>query len=88
MRAAVAGVCALLSSFLLPLTLQAQEPGLVVRQLDFAGNKSIPEEVLRAGIVTTTSSWFASFALVRWIGLGEKRYFDEEEFRRDRAISS
>jgi outer membrane protein insertion porin family len=83
MRAAVAGVCGLLSPFLLAVTLQAQEPEIVVRELHFVGNKSIPEEVLRAGIVTTTSSWFASFALVRWIGLGEKRYFDEEEFRRD-----
>ena len=83
MRAAVAGVCGLLSPFLLAVTLQAQEPEIVVRELHFVGNKSIPDEVLRAGIVTTTSSWFASFALVRWIGLGEKRYFDEEEFRRD-----
>jgi outer membrane protein insertion porin family len=83
MRAAVASVCALLSPLLLAVTLQAQEPGPVVRQLDFAGNRSIEEEVLRAAIVTTASSWFARNPLVRWIGLGEKRYFDEAEFRRD-----
>jgi outer membrane protein assembly factor BamA len=83
MRAAVAGVCALLSSFLLPLTLQAQEPGLVVRQLDFAGNKSITDEVLRAAIVTTASTWFARNPPFRYLGLGEKRYLNEEEFRRD-----
>ena len=83
MRAAVAGVCGLLSSFLLPLTLQAQVPGLVVRQLDFAGNKSITAEVLRAAIVTTASTWFARNPPFRYLGLGEKRYLNEEEFRRD-----
>ena len=59
MRAAVAGVCGLLSPFLLAVTLQAQEPEIVVRELGFVGNKSIQDEVLRAGIVTTNSSWFA-----------------------------
>src|SRR5262245_51832810 len=83
MRAAVAGVGALLSSLLLPMTLQAQQAGPVVRQLDFVGNRSIEDEVLRAAIVTTASSWFARAPVVRWIGLGEKRYYDEEEFRRD-----
>ena len=83
MRAAVAGVCALLSSLLLPMTLQAQETGLVVRQLDFQGNKSITDEVLRAAIVTTASTWFARNPPFRYLGLGEKRYLNEEEFRRD-----
>ena len=83
MRAAVAGVCALLCTLLLAATLHAQDQGRVVRGLDFVGNESIPDELLRAGISTTNSSWFATFALVSWIGLGEKRYFDEEEFRRD-----
>ena len=46
MRAAVAGVCGLLSPFLLAVTLQAQEPEIVVRELDFVGNKAIPDEVL------------------------------------------
>ena len=53
MRAAVAGVCALLSPLLLTVTLQAQETGPVVRQLNFAGNRSIEDEILRAAIVTT-----------------------------------
>jgi outer membrane protein assembly factor BamA len=83
MRAAVAGVCALLLSLLPPVTLQAQESGLVVRQLDFEGNKSITDEVLRAAIVTTTSTWFARYPPFRYLGLGEKRYLNEEEFRRD-----
>ena len=83
MRAAVAGVCGLLWT-LLELD-RAREPRAerVIRGLDFVGNKSITDEVLRAGISSTNSSWFARFPLVSWLGLGEKRYFDEEEFRRD-----
>ena len=61
----------------------AQEPQRVVRKLDFEGNKAIPDELLATAIATTNSSWFARAFLFRWIGLGEKRYFDEQEFRRD-----
>lgn len=61
----------------------AQERPLVVRGLDFEGNKSIPDHALSIAIGTTNSSWFARSRLVRWIGLGEKRYFDQLEFRRD-----
>ena len=55
MRAAVASVCALLSPLLLTVTLQAQDTGPVVRQLDFTGNRSIEDEVLRAAIVTRSA---------------------------------
>jgi outer membrane protein insertion porin family len=64
-------------------TLLGQEPQLVVRQLDFRGNQAIPDEVLASGIATTNSSWFARNPLVRWVGLGAKRSFDPQEFRRD-----
>ena len=83
MRAAVAGVCGLLSPLLLAAALQAQEPERVIRGLDFQGNEAIADEVLAAAISTTMSSWFARNFFVRWLGLGAKRYFDEEEFRRD-----
>jgi outer membrane protein assembly factor BamA len=86
MRAAVAIVCALLSLLLPAATLQAQattESDLVVRRLAFEGNQALPDEILAAAIVTTNSSWFARAIPFRWLGLGEKRYFDEEEFRRD-----
>jgi outer membrane protein assembly factor BamA len=83
MRAAVAAVCGLLSPLLLAATLQAQEPERVIRGLSFEGNNSLTDEVLAAAISTTRSSWFARSFFVRWLGLGEKRYFDEEEFRRD-----
>src|SRR4029077_17752874 len=36
-----------------------------------------------AAIATTNSSAFATSPFLRWTGLGEKRYFDELEFRRD-----
>jgi outer membrane protein assembly complex protein YaeT len=61
----------------------AQQPARVVRQLTFEGNKALPDEVLAAAIATTNSSWFARNFLFRWLGLGAKRYFDEQEFRRD-----
>jgi outer membrane protein assembly factor BamA len=83
MRAAVAGVCAVLSPLLLAATLQAQQPERVIRQLDFVGNASVPDQVLAAAISTTNSSWFARAFPFRWLGLGEKRFFDEQEFRRD-----
>ena len=65
-----------------PLAAQ-QDEDLVVRKLDFVGNRAIPDEVLASAIATTNSSWFARAFLFRWLGLGEKRYFDEQEFRRD-----
>lgn len=55
----------------------------MVRSLDFEGNKAIDDATLSAAIGTTNSSWFARSLLVKWIGLGEKRFFDPIEFRRD-----
>jgi outer membrane protein insertion porin family len=60
-----------------------QQPQRVVRQLSFEGNEAISDEVLAAAIVTTNSSWFARAFFFRSLGLGAKRFFDEEEFRRD-----
>ena len=61
----------------------AQQNQLVVRQLKFEGNRAIPDEILVNAISTTNSSWFARAFLFRSLGLGAKRYFDEQEFRRD-----
>jgi outer membrane protein assembly complex protein YaeT len=63
--------------------LSAQENPRVVRQVAFEGNEAISDEVLATAISTTQSSWFARSFFFRWLGLGEKRYFDEQEFRRD-----
>ncbi len=55
----------------------------VVRGLRFEGNHALGAQTLERAIGTTNSSWFARAWPVRWIGLGQKRYFDETEFRRD-----
>ena len=61
---------------------QADRP-LVVRGLKFEGNHAIDDYRLSIAIGTTNSSTFATAWYFRWIGLGEKRYFDPIEFRRD-----
>jgi outer membrane protein insertion porin family len=67
---------------LAPLAAQ-QEAQRVVRGLSFEGNHAIDDYTLTAAIATTNSSAFATSPFLRWLGLGEKRYFDELEFRRD-----
>ena len=73
----------LLAALAAPTVLAAQEQERVVRGLTFVGNRAIDDLTLASAIATTKSSWWATFVLVRWTGLGEKRYFDELEFRRD-----
>ena len=63
--------------------LSAQDQERVVRGLRFEGNRAYDNVTLESVIATTKSSWWARSTLVRWIGLGEKRYFSELEFRRD-----
>ena len=84
MRAAVAGVCGLLSPLLLAATLQAQEPERVVRELDFVGQRVHPGRGPRRRHQHHRSrAGSPAFSCSAGSGLGEKRYFDEEEFRRD-----
>ena len=79
-----ARLAGLLVALALAVPAAAQQPQLVVRQLKFEGNKAIPDYVLAAAIVTTNSNWFARAFFFRSLGfLGAKRYFDEQEFRRD-----
>lgn len=66
-----------------PGPLGAQEVAPVVRSLKFEGNRSIDSYTLSIAISTTNSSWFARTPPFRWLGLGEKRQFGEQEFRRD-----
>jgi len=61
----------------------AQGSDRIVKGLKFTGNKSLDSELLSSAIGTTNSAWFARSKLVSWIGLGEKRLFDEKEFQRD-----
>jgi outer membrane protein assembly complex protein YaeT len=69
------------------LSAQESEPRrLVVRGLDFEGNEAIDDYTLRISIATSQSGAFARPGIlhVMTLGLlGEKRYFDETEFRRD-----
>lgn len=51
--------------------------------LRFQGNKSIPASVLLAGISTTPSGWFRRTFPFKYLGLGEKRFFNETEFLKD-----
>ena len=83
MRGAAAAALVLGLAARAPAIASAQEPQRVVRELDFVGNDAIRDEALATAIATTNSSWFARAFLFRWLGLGEKRFFDEQEFRRD-----
>src|SRR2546426_651518 len=66
-----------------PLAAQ-QEQQRVVRGLSFEGNHALDDYTLSSAIATTNSSAFATKWFLRWIPwLGEKRYFNELEFRRD-----
>ncbi len=60
-----------------------EERELVVRGLSFSGNEAIDDYTLRVSIATSNSSFFARTPVIRWLGLGEKRYYNEQEFRRD-----
>lgn len=63
--------------------LPAQEQERVVRGLTFVGNSALDDYTLESAIATTKSSAWARYWFVKWLGLGEKRYFNEVEFRRD-----
>src|SRR5438128_1452752 len=84
LRALVCLVLAATSAAVLPPPpLAAQQEQRVVRGLFFVGNHAIDDYTLSTAIATTNSSAFASKWWLRWLGLGEKRHFDELEFRRD-----
>lgn len=61
----------------------AQMRPLVIRSLAFKGNKSIESTVLAAAIATTNSAAFARWPILRKLGLGEKRLFDQRQFQSD-----
>jgi outer membrane protein assembly complex protein YaeT len=73
----------LLAALVATAVLAAQEQERVVRGLSFVGNRALDGYALESAISTTKSSWWARAPFVRSLGLGEKRYFNELEFRRD-----
>jgi outer membrane protein insertion porin family len=62
---------------------EIEPPRLVVRGLHFEGNRAIDDYTLRISIATSNSGYLARAGWIKWLGLGEKKYFDETEFRRD-----
>jgi outer membrane protein insertion porin family len=73
----------LLAALAAPTVLSAQDQERVVRGLNFVGNRALDNLTLSSAIATTNSSGWATKWYVRWMGMGEKRYFSEVEFRRD-----
>lgn len=80
-------VLLVIGGLLAPVRLAAQRDEaprrLVVMGVSFEGNHAIDDYRLAASISTTESSFFARSPLFAWLGLGQKRSFDEREFRRD-----
>jgi outer membrane protein insertion porin family len=75
--------CLFLAALVATTVLAAQEQERVVRGLAFVGNRALDDYTLESAIATTKSSAWARKWYLRWLGLGEKRYFNEVEFRRD-----
>ncbi len=63
--------------------LAAQQKPRVVRGLRIEGNHALDDYTLKSAIATSNSSYLARAWPFRLLGLGEKRPFDELEFRRD-----
>jgi outer membrane protein insertion porin family len=62
---------------------RAQLRPLIVYSVRFRGNKGVDPDFLAASIATTQSSAFVRYGVLRWTGLGEKKYFDQIQFLAD-----
>ena len=83
MRLPRGALLAVVATLMAVAPLRAQDAPLIVRGLRFKGNHALDATQLSTAIATTNSSWFARASMVRWMGLGEKRPFDQVEFERD-----
>jgi outer membrane protein insertion porin family len=54
-----------------------------VTSVGFRGNHALDRVTLAAAIATSASSWTYRVPLLKYLGLGQRRLFDELEFRRD-----
>jgi outer membrane protein assembly complex protein YaeT len=66
--------------------LEAQESQSAVRtvtSVEFRGNHELDDYTLRIAVATSASTWTYRFPILRSLGLGTRREFDETEFRRD-----
>lgn len=78
---AVLVVAALSAGPLVAQTAEQHRP--MVTGVHFDGNRAIEDLVLAASIATTASAWSRHAFLLGDLGFGERREFDETEFRRD-----
>jgi outer membrane protein assembly complex protein YaeT len=66
------------------VTAQSVQPTeRTVTSVRFQGNHAIDRLTLESAIATSGSSWTYRVPLVKHLGLGQRRLFDELEFRRD-----
>jgi outer membrane protein insertion porin family len=61
----------------------AQAAERTVTSVGFRGNHALDRLTLAAAIATSASSWTYRVPLLKSLGLGQRRLFDELEFRRD-----
>ena len=60
-----------------------QAPERTVTSVTFRGNHALDRLTLAAAIATSASTWTYSVPLLKHLALGQRRLFDELEFRRD-----
>src|ERR1043165_4621045 len=61
----------------------AQLERLVVRGVRFQGARGVDPDLLAMSIAPTQSGFLARAPLIRSLGLGEKRYFNQRDFQTD-----
>jgi outer membrane protein assembly complex protein YaeT len=62
---------------------ESRPPERTVTGVAFEGNHALDDYTLAAAIATSNSSWTYRVPVLRSLGLGTRRLFDELEFRRD-----
>ena len=77
------GACVLLGVSLAVRPLVAQIPERTVTGLHFHGNSALDGYTLSTSISTSASGWAYRVPVLKHLGLGQRRLFDELEFRRD-----
>jgi len=77
---------ALIALLAVPVHVVAAQEGAVERtvtSVSFSGNHALDAATLSAAIATSASSWTYRWPVLKHLGLGTRRTFDELEFRRD-----
>lgn len=64
-------------------TQEVRAPERTTLRVSFDGNDAVDDLILGSAIATSPSSWMYRVPLLRSLGLGTRRIFDELEFRRD-----